>query len=171
MKRPNSLFFAPLILVTLTGACSEDEAPRAVAAVATGAASGDAKGAAAADTPETPAKAPASVLAEGVLELPPGAEAKGALVFVSLRPVGGGGPPIAALRVPAGPFPMAFSLTSENVIAMGGAARPVPDEFVLKATLDVDGNPMVKSPDDLTITSQMKKGTMGAKLVLEKAAP
>lgn len=110
-----------------------------------------------------------AVLASGVIELPKDAKAKGKLVFVSLRGVGGRGPPIAAQRLPAGPFPMAFEITEANVVAMGGAKRPVPDEFVLKVTLDEDGNPMQKSPGDFVITQQTKKGTSKMKLVLAPA--
>lgn len=115
-----------------------------------------------------PAPKPA-VLASGVIELPKDVKATGKLVFVSLKGVGGRGPPIAAQRLPAGPFPMAFEITEANVVAMGGAKRPVPDTFVLKVTLDEDGNPMQKSPGDFVVTQPTKKGTTDLKLVLAKA--
>ncbi len=106
-----------------------------------------------------------TVLASGTIDIPKGSKAAGKLVFVSLKGVGGRGPPIAAQRLPAGPFPMSFELTDANVVAMGGQKRPVPETFVLKVTLDADGNPMQKTAGDYEIIQQMKKGTK-AKLML-----
>ncbi len=151
MTKPTTLSLA-LGLALITTACAEKKAPAPPAP---------------AEKPAPPA-APAAgeVLASGTLNLPEGSTATGKVVFVSLRPAGGKGPPIAALRLPAGPFPLAFQLTSNNVVAMGGQARPVPDEFVLKATLDVDGNPMQRSPDDLVVEHPTKKGSTGLALTL-----
>ncbi len=131
------------------------------------------KGPVATTSSAAPSAAPAAaaLLASGTLELPAGIKGEGKMVFVSLRSVGGRGPPIAAVRLPAGPFPLKFEITEANVVAMGGQKRPVPAEFMLKATLDVDGNPMAKSPNDLQALQQTSKGTAGLKLTLGKIPP
>jgi hypothetical protein len=60
-------------------------------------------------------------------------------VFVSIR--GESGPPLAAKKLPPGPFPMAFELTAADLVPMGGD-RPVPAQFKVKVALDTDGNAM-----------------------------
>jgi hypothetical protein len=100
---------------------------------------------------------------------PPAPAAKETVVFVSLRAVDGRGPPIAAMRLPVGPFPQAFAITDANVVAMGGNKRPVPDTFLLKATVDADGNPMVKSPNDLVAEVTVDKGAKALELALAPA--
>jgi hypothetical protein len=121
--------------------------------------------------PATPAKpASTAVLASGTLTLAPGAKADAAKgLFVSLRSPAVRGPPIAAMKMPPGPFPLKFVLTEANIVAMGGKARPVPAEFALKATLDMDGNPMSKSPDDLVVVQTVKKGSTDLQLILAPA--
>jgi len=101
-----------------------------------------------------PAEAPAT-LVSGTIEAP--AELPtAAAVFVSLKNPAAPGPPIAAKKLPAGPFPMSFTLTEADRPMNNG---PVPDALQLKATLDVDGNPMSKSPADLEAVVQTKRGT------------
>jgi hypothetical protein len=119
--------------------------------------------------PPAPAAKETVVLASGTLKLAPGAKPVGKMVFVSLRAVDGRGPPIAAMRLPVGPFPQAFAITDANVVAMGGNKRPVPDTFLLKATVDADGNPMVKSPNDLVAEVTVDKGAKALELALAPA--
>ncbi len=79
-------------------------------------------------------------------------------VFVSIR--GESGPPLAARKLAAGPFPMEFELTAADIVSMGGGDRPVPESFRIKVALDTDGNPM--SNDGLgEYVSTVKKGRTG----------
>ncbi|HHO51911.1 MAG TPA: hypothetical protein ENK18_13785 [Deltaproteobacteria bacterium] len=115
---------------------------------------------------ERPPHAPEpGALVQGTLEAPEGAT--GAAVFVSLKIEGQPGPPLAAKRLPPGPFPLSFTLTeADRPMAKG----PVPDRFQLKATLDADGDPMTKGPDDLEIVATTDKGTADLSLILAPRA-
>lgn len=108
--------------------------------------------------------APASggeVLASGVINVKSGTPVSPSeVLFVALSDPAGG-PPLAALKLPAGPFPMNFKVTSANVISMGGP-RPVPATFNLSVRLDSDGNPMTHDPGDPSFSeSGVSKGTTG----------
>ena len=104
-----------------------------------------------------------ALLVTGKIEAPDDAPTAQA-VFVSLRQPGVPGPPLAAKKLPAGPFPLTFTLTeADRPMAQG----PVPDTFEVKVTLDVDGDPMSKSETDLEVVQEAKKG--GAPLVLKLA--
>ena len=79
----------------------------------------------------------------------------------------GGGPPLAALRLPPGPFPMDFEITTANAIAMGGAPRPFPDTLMLSVRVDRDGDPISKAPDEPSATvPNAIKGSTDLKLTL-----
>lgn len=65
----------------------------------------------------------------------------GATLFVSVRDPAGG-PPLAAIKVPAGAFPMDFVVHGRDLIAMGGQPRQVPSQIAVAAKLDADGDPM-----------------------------
>jgi cytochrome c-type biogenesis protein CcmH len=84
----------------------------------------------------------------GTIAISAAASAKagpGALVFVSVRPDGQtAGPPVAAKRLPAGPFPLAFTIGPQDSM-MG---LPWPDPATLDVRLDSDGNAMSKDPSD-----------------------
>jgi len=84
-------------------------------------------------------------------------------VFVSLRDPARRGPPLAAKRLPPGPFPMEFTITEADRPMANG---DVPATFQLKVTLDVDGNPMAKSPEDLEGVVEGKKGATGVELAI-----
>ena len=72
-----------------------------------------------------------------------------------------GGPPVAAVRLPPGPFPMTFEVTSANLIAMGGA-RPVPATLDLSVRIDTDGNPMTRTDAEPSFMAKaVAKGTSG----------
>jgi hypothetical protein len=102
-------------------------------------------------------------LAEGVVA-PPGAT----LFVIARRPDVPRGPPAATRRYPATSFPAAFSLGQDNVM-LGG---PFPDEVVLSARLDTDGNAMTRGPGDLegAASGTIKKGTAGLSIELRPAA-
>jgi hypothetical protein len=109
--------------------------------------------------PAAPAPAPApagdAVLAQGTITLPEGSTATGKAVFVSLRAAGVPGPPLAAKKLPPGPFPLAFTLTEADRPMVNG---PVPDSFDLKVTLDADGDPMSKTAEDLELVQTATRG-------------
>ena len=62
----------------------------------------------------------------------------------------------------AGPFPVAFTVGTGDVISMGGAERTVPEVFNLTVRLEIDGNPMVKTEGEAVYTLEgVTKGTRG----------
>lgn len=65
-----------------------------------------------------------------------------AVIFVSLRSPEGG-PPVAAKKLPVGPFPLSFTVKASDQIGMGGQ-RPLPETFNLAVRVDGDGNAMSK---------------------------
>jgi cytochrome c-type biogenesis protein CcmH len=68
-----------------------------------------------------------------------------AVLFVFAREAGfGAGPPIAARRLPAASFPVAFELTEAD--AMMG--QSFPDSLLVEARLDADGDPTTRPPTD-----------------------
>lgn len=92
---------------------------------------------------DPPAVGPAVVVG-GTLSVVAGrsiTEAK--TLFVSVRDPAGG-PPLAALKLAPGPFPMKFSITEADAIPMGGVARPFPAKVDLTIRLDADGDPLSK---------------------------
>ena len=91
-----------------------------------------------------------------------------AAVFVSIKAEGQPGPPLAAKRLPAGPFPLKFELTEADRPMANG---PIPAKVVLKATLDLDGDPMSKSPGDLEIVQTVDLGATGLSLALVPRPP
>ncbi|MEN0060894.1 MAG: hypothetical protein AAGA48_02030 [Myxococcota bacterium] len=117
------------------------------------------------EAPEAAAKAtPAepAMLVSGTITAPEDApEAKA--VYVSLRKAGVPGPPLAAKRLPAGPFPLTFVITESDRPMVNG---PVPDEVELKVTLDVDGDPMSKSETDLVSITTVERGAKDLQVAL-----
>jgi tetratricopeptide (TPR) repeat protein len=103
----------------------------------------------------------------GVIDLDPAARAAlrpGAVVFVMLRESGfGAGPPLAARRLPASSFPLAFEIGQADAMAGG----QVPDDVLVEARLDTDGDPMTRPPSDpYGREDHVKIGTRGLHLVL-----
>ena len=82
----------------------------------------------------------------GVIDLDPAARAAvrpGAIVFVMLRDAVASGParPLAARRLPASSFPLAFEIGQGDVMAGG----QIPDEVLVEARLDSDGDPITRA--------------------------
>jgi cytochrome c-type biogenesis protein CcmH len=103
----------------------------------------------------------------GVIDLDAASRATlrpGAIVFVMLREAGfGAGPPIAARRLPASAFPLAFEIGQGDAMAGGR----VPDEVLLEARLDSDGDPLTRPRSDpYGREDHVKVGTRGLRLVL-----
>jgi tetratricopeptide (TPR) repeat protein len=109
------------------------------------------------------ASATSEVLVSGRIEAPGLSPSGTEILFVSLREPGGG-PPLAALRLPPA-VPTDFAVTRADLIAMGGAPRPVPPQVVLTVRLDGDGNPMTRdgpASEPVTVAS----GTEGLQVTL-----
>jgi len=85
-------------------------------------------------------------------------------VFVSVRAKDGPPMPIAAVRLPPGPFPLDFELTEANRPMKTGLS--VPDTFEVKVTLDVDGDPMSRTEGDRSATVTATKGARGVAIDL-----
>ena len=103
----------------------------------------------------------------GVIDLDPAARAAlrpGAIVFVMLRESGfGAGPPLAARRLPASSFPLAFEIGQADAMAGG----QVPDDVLIEARLDSDGDPITRPRSDpYGREDHVKIGTRGLHLVL-----
>jgi len=89
------------------------------------------------------------------------------IMFVSVKSLQGG-PPLAALRLTPGPFPMDFKVTTSDAIAMGGAPRPFPETMLLSVRIDKDGDPISKEPGEPKANVlDAVKGTTDLKLTLK----
>ena len=101
----------------------------------------------------------------GVVQLAAGAEVgEGGVLFVIARS-GGGGPPLAVKRLPAGPFPLSFQLGPDDVMIK---SRPFAGPITLSARLDRDGDPLTRGDDDLLaeLADPVEPGARGLELNL-----
>jgi hypothetical protein len=135
------------------------------------AAAGPAPAAPSGPPPSAPAATagdPNEVLAAGTVTLARAEQADGKrALFVNLRDPVAGGPPLAAVKLAPGPFPMTFQITRANLVGMGGT-RPLPATVTLSARLDEDGDPMSKPPTDPAASVEgFTVGTQGATLTLQ----
>jgi hypothetical protein len=80
--------------------------------------------------------------------------AKGAAVFVAVKDPSQPGPPLAAKKLPPGPFPLTFSLTDADRMPMGGG-RALPEKVTLLVRLDADGDAMTKDPSEPSATQEL----------------
>ncbi len=104
----------------------------------------------------------------GTLELDASARAgfvPGSVVFVTLREAGfGAGPPIAARRLVANGFPLAFEIGEGD--SMSG--QPVPDSVLVEARLDSDGDPVTRPrADPYGNLDQVAIGRSGLRILLK----
>jgi len=105
----------------------------------------------------------------GILELDQsltGQSFSGAIVFVTLREGGfGAGPPLAAKRLAAGSFPMPFEIGAAD--SMSG--ETLPDDLLVEARIDADGDPMTRPPaDPYGRADRVPAGTKNVKVVLKR---
>ena len=118
--------------------------------------------------PPAPAAAPAEA---GTLALSGTVTFEGstdaAAVFVSVKDPNQPGPPLAAKKLPPGPFPLSFSLTSGDIMQMGPTPRAIPETVVLSITLDKDGDAMTKEPTDPKAVLQVKASSEGHSVALK----
>ena len=86
-----------------------------------------------------------------------------ATLFIIARPAGGaGGPPLAVKKIDKPVFPLAYSLSQENVMMQG---TPFTGKINLTVRLDKDGNPATRGPGDLTGEYKKNPVDVGAKSV------
>lgn len=108
---------------------------------------------------------PGELVVKGTLEM--ASEVPGAAVFVSVKNPEGG-PPLAAVQLPNGPFPMPFEVRTSDLLAMGGVEPELPEAFVLSARLDQDGNATTKvDGEPAAEQSGVAVGTEGLTLTLQ----
>jgi len=105
----------------------------------------------------------------GTLVLAPPLEGRvpaGAVIFIVVRAEGvTGGPPVAAQRLAASSFPMAFHIGAAD--SMMGAE--LPDRVRIEARVDSDGDPVTRDPADPRATAEsVRLGTTELRLVLGK---
>jgi cytochrome c-type biogenesis protein CcmH len=104
----------------------------------------------------------------GTVDVDPSLRGKlpaGGVLFVFARPAGGSeGPPVAVKRLPAR-FPAMFEL-SEADSMMG---QPLPDQLLIEARLDEDGDPTTRPPTDPKARLDgVKVGRTNLRLVLKR---
>jgi len=114
-----------------------------------------------------PAPAAGAPIVSGTIQLAPGASVRGTeTLFISVSDPSKPGPPIAADKLAAGPFPMAFALTTADIRAMPGAGATVPAVMTLKVRIDLDGNAMTKEPAPRAEITGVRKGHSGLQVTL-----
>jgi hypothetical protein len=101
----------------------------------------------------------------GTIQLGDGADADGqGVVFVIVRSEGGG-PPLAVKRLPAGPFPLEFSIGPGDMMSEG---RDFSGPMTLTVRVDRDGNPLTLAAGDLSgaSTAAVAPGARGVEIRL-----
>ena len=74
-----------------------------------------------------------------------------AVLFLFVRPAGAtGGPPLAAQRLPVGPFPMDFAIGPGDAMLVGTS---FPERVTVEVRLDRDGDPLTTGPGDWSARS------------------
>jgi cytochrome c-type biogenesis protein CcmH len=115
-----------------------------------------------------PAAGGAEKTVAGTLELDAslaGRSFGGAIVFVTLREGGfGAGPPLAAKRLVAASFPVRFEIGSAD--SMTG--EPLPNDLLIEARIDSDGDPMTRPKSDpYGSADRVVAGSKDVKVVLK----
>lgn len=116
-----------------------------------------------------PSGGPGTPIVSGTITLDPaasGAIDQAKALFVSIKDPAGG-PPLAAKKLPVGPFPMTFAVTSADRLPMGGD-RPTPAAVDVTVRLDFDGNAMSRADGEpAAMFPGLKTGTAGVAAVLK----
>jgi len=92
-----------------------------------------------------------------------------ALFIIARSGTGAGGPPLAVKKIDKPTFPLDYSLSQENVMMQG---LPFSGKINITVRLDKDGNPITRTPGDMT--GEYKKnpaevGTKNADVVIDQA--
>jgi cytochrome c-type biogenesis protein CcmH len=86
-----------------------------------------------------------------------------AALFIIARPAAGaGGPPIAVKKIERPTFPVDYTLSQDNVMMQG---TPFTGKINITVRLDKDGNPITRSPGDMTGDYKKNPVDVGAKNV------
>jgi len=86
-----------------------------------------------------------------------------AALFIIARPASGtSGPPLAVKKIDRPTFPLDFTLSQENVMMQG---MPFTGKINLTVRLDKDGNPVTRTPGDMTGDYKKNPVEVGAKNV------
>lgn len=149
----------------------KEEVDKTIAQMAQG---GNAKPPTAKPAPPSAQSAPAAgEKIEGVVDLDPKLKSKidgQAVLFIIARSAGSAaGPPLAVKRIASPKFPVAYSLSAQDVMMQGA---PFSGKVSLSARLDKDGNPTTKEPGNLAGEYRKNPVDVGAKeidIVLEAA--
>ncbi|MBA3583519.1 MAG: hypothetical protein H0W36_03140 [Gemmatimonadetes bacterium] len=102
---------------------------------------------------------------QGTIVSGPDAPLSGAVLFLYVRPAEeASGPPLAALRLPAGGLPQDFAIGPGDAMLPGTV---FPERVTVEARLDQDGDPLTIGPEDWTARSgPVAPGTRGLRLEL-----
>jgi len=149
----------------------KEEVDKTIAQIAQG---GNVKTPTAKPAPPSAQSAPAAgEKIEGVVDLDPKLKSKidgQAVLFIIARSTSGaGGPPLAVKRIASPKFPVAYSLSAQDVMMQG---TPFSGKVFLSARLDKDGNPTTKEPGNLAGDYKKNPVDVGSKkidIVLEAA--
>lgn len=111
---------------------------------------------------------PAGDAVRGTISLPREADAAGGTLFLFVRAPGvEGGPPLAVQRYPASALPLDYAIGSESMMMGGGS---LPEEVVVEARLDEDGDAMTTGPGDWSARSEpVAVGSTGVDLALSRS--
>ena len=92
------------------------------------------------------------------------------MIFISARPIGGGGPPLAVLRLTPRKIPFRFRLSQENVMMQGTKLEGFVDLTVRIIQQKEDGSfdPLARQPGDLFGTLPVKVGAKNIQIVLSE---
>ncbi len=142
----------------------KEEVDKTIAQMAQG---GNAKTPTTKPTPPSAQSAPASgEKIEGVVDVDPKLKGKingqAVLFIIAKSTSGAGGPPLAVKRIASPKFPVAYSLSAQDVMMQG---TPFSGKVFLSARLDKDGNPTTKEPGNLTGEYKKNPADVGAKKV------
>ena len=95
-----------------------------------------------------------------------------AALFIIARPAaGGGGPPLAVKKIDRPTFPVDYTLSQDNVMMQG---TPFTGKINITVRLDKDGNPVTRTPGDISGDYKKNPVQVGAKnvdVVLDQVAP
>jgi len=149
----------------------KEEVDKTIAQMAQG---GNAKTPATKPAPPSAQSAPAGgEKIEGVVDVDPKLKGKidgqSVLFIIARSASGAGGPPLAVKRIASPKFPVAYSLSAQDIMMQGTSFS---GKIFLSARLDKDGNPTTKEPGNLAGEYRKNPVDVGSKkidIVLDQA--
>jgi cytochrome c-type biogenesis protein CcmH len=120
-------------------------------------------------------QAPSSAQISGKITIDPklkGSIDSKASLFIIARPAGGaGGPPLAVKKIDRPTFPLDYTLSQENVMMQG---MPFTGKINLTVRLDKDGNPVTRTPGDMSgdyKKNPVEVGTKNVNVAIDQVTP